>query len=144
MTKTRTVRPKLYTHSFDNPRKNSRLGLEKIVSLEFRFDGFPLESLVIITKREGDKLEINKKCYRPQRSCGKVVFLHLSVSDSVHKGGGCLYPSMQHRSHDQGVSVQGALCPWRGYLSRGSLCRGSLSRVCLCQGDPTTETPPIQ
>ena len=58
------------------------------MSLEFRFDGFPLESLVIITKREGDKLEINKKCcYRPQRSCGKVVFLHLSVSDSVHKGG---------------------------------------------------------
>ena len=26
--------------------------------------------------------------YRPQRSCGKVMFLHLSVSHSVHGGGG--------------------------------------------------------
>ena len=25
--------------------------------------------------------------YRPQRSCGKVMFLHLSVSHSVHRGG---------------------------------------------------------
>ena len=25
-------------------------------------------------------------CYRPQRSCGKVMFLHLSVSHSVHEG----------------------------------------------------------
>ena len=24
--------------------------------------------------------------YRPQRSCGKVMFLHLSISHSVHKG----------------------------------------------------------
>ena len=28
--------------------------------------------------------------YRPQRSCGKVMFLHLSVSHSVHRGRGCL------------------------------------------------------
>ena len=28
--------------------------------------------------------------YRPQRSCGKVMFLHLSVSHSVHRGGVCL------------------------------------------------------
>ena len=28
-------------------------------------------------------------CYCPQRSCGKVMFLHLSVSHSVH-GGGCI------------------------------------------------------
>ena len=26
-------------------------------------------------------------CYRPQRSCGKAMFLHLSVSHSVHRGG---------------------------------------------------------
>ena len=30
-----------------------------------------------------DKL---KGLYRPQRSCGKVMFLHLSVSHSVHRG----------------------------------------------------------
>ena len=30
--------------------------------------------------------------YRPQRSCGKVMFLHLSVSHSVHRGS--VYPSM--------------------------------------------------
>ena len=27
--------------------------------------------------------------YRPQRSCGKVMFLHLSVSHSIHGGGVC-------------------------------------------------------
>ena len=48
---------------------------------------------------------------------------------------------MHHRSHDQGVSVQGGLCP-RGSLSRGlclgwSLSRGSLGSLCsggLCLG----------
>ena len=96
--------------------------------------------------------------YRPQRSCGKVMFLNLC--HSVHGGGVC--PSMHRRSHDQGglcpgslsrgvsvwrvsiqghfcqggslsggVSVQGGLCP-RGSMSGGSLSRrvsgGSLSR----------------
>ena len=28
--------------------------------------------------------------YRPQRSCGRVMFLHLSVSHSVHRVGGCV------------------------------------------------------
>ena len=28
--------------------------------------------------------------YRPQRSCGQVMFLHLSVNHSVHRGGGGL------------------------------------------------------
>ena len=77
--------------------------------------------------------------YRSQRSCGKVMFLH--VSDSVHGGGLC--PSMHCRSHDQGglwVFVQGVsvhwgflsrgVCPW-GSLSRESLSRGSLSRGSL-------------
>ena len=55
----------------------------------------------------------------PARSCGKVMFLHLSVSHSVH-GGGVLCPSMHHRSHDWGeVSVlEGG-----GSLSRGVLVR---------------------
>ena len=30
----------------------------------------------------------NRTFYRPQRSCGKVMFLHLSVSHSVHRGRG--------------------------------------------------------
>ena len=34
--------------------------------------------------------------YRPQRSCGKVMFLHLSVSHSVH--GGCLADTPSPRS----------------------------------------------
>ena len=54
-------------------------------------------------------------CYRPQRSCGKVMFLHQSVSHSVHRGGLC--PSMHHRSHGQGVSVQG-VSVW-GVSARG-------------------------
>ena len=36
--------------------------------------------------------------YRPQRSCGKGMFLHLSVSHSVHRGG-CVYPSMHWGRH---------------------------------------------
>ena len=59
--------------------------------------------------------------YRPQRSCGKVMFLHLSVSHSVHRG---LCLSMHLPV--QVVSVQGGLCPG-GSLLRGSLSRGSLS-----------------
>ena len=58
--------------------------------------------------------------YRPQRSCGKVMFSQACVKNSVHKGGG-LCPSMHHRSHDQ----RGGLCLGRG---------GSLSR-------PVRETP---
>ena len=29
-------------------------------------------------------------CYRPQRSCGKVIFSQACVKNSVHWGGGCL------------------------------------------------------
>ena len=100
------------------------------------------------------------------------MFLHLSVSHSVHRW--CLCPSMYHRSHDQGISVQGGLCSIRsvsrGSVSRGSVSGGSLSKGGLCpegvsvqrslcpgglclewvsiqgvsvQGDfPQTETPP--
>ena len=59
--------------------------------------------------------------YCPQRSCGKVMFLHMSVSHSVHRGGLC--PSMQHRSHDQGGSLSGGVS-----VQGGGLCpRGSPS-----------------
>ena len=33
---------------------------------------------------------------RPQLSCGKVMFLHLSVSHSVHRGWGVVHAGIQH------------------------------------------------
>ena len=51
-----------------------------------------------------------------KRSCGKVMFLHLSV---ILFTGGSLF---------RGFSVQGGLCPGVS-LSRGSLSSGSLSRA---------------
>ena len=69
----------------------------------------------------------------PAGSCGKVMFLHLSVSHSVH--GGVLCPSMHHRSHDWGgrslsgggsvqgrVSVQGG--SWSGRPPPCTVSRG--------------------
>ena len=77
--------------------------------------------------------------YRSQRSCGKVMFLH--VSDSVHRGGGSLSQHAPQVTWPGGVSgslSRGSLsiggfylgCP-RGSLSRESLSRGSLSRGSL-------------
>ena len=101
--------------------------------------------------------EIN---YRPQRSCGKVMFSQACVKNSLHSGGSsilaCTTGHMTRGSLSrgslgvsvQGVSVQGVtvqechcpggLCPG-GFLSRvvsvqGGLCPGrSLSRV-FCLG----------
>ena len=70
--------------------------------------------------------------YRPQRSCGKAMFSQACVKDSVR--GGCLCPSMHHRSHDQGGLCSGGSLS-RGFLSRGNLCpRGSLSRGSVSRG----------
>ena len=55
--------------------------------------------------------------YRPQRSCSKIMFLHLSVSHSVHGGGGVsqhalgqtppgqTYPSMHWGRHPTGTHI---------------------------------------
>ena len=74
----------------------------------------------------------------------KVMFLHLSVSHSVHRGGGgSLCPSMHHRSHDMGGLCPGGFlvgfCPG-GSLSEawGSLSRGSLSGGGLLGRPPYT------
>ena len=90
--------------------------------------------------------------YRPQRSCSKLMFLHLCVI--LFMGGGWSWPlsrrkSLSGRSLPRGVSVWRDHCPagvsvqW-GSLSRGvsggssvqgSLCLGgSLSRGGLCWG----------
>ena len=62
--------------------------------------------------------------YRPQRSCGKVMS---PVCQSFFSQG-VLCPSMHHRSHDWGVSVQGGLC-------LGCLCQGGgVSRGFSVQG----------
>ena len=53
-----------------------------------------------------------------------------------------LCPSMHHRSHDQGVSVQGGLCPG-GLCPRGSLSRRSLYGG-LCPGGSVLGRPPVQ
>ena len=66
-------------------------------------------------------------CYRPQRSCGKVMFLHLSVI-LFTGGGGPLSMGVSV----QGVSVQGILS-LGGSLSRGLFSGGSLSGG-LCPG----------
>ena len=41
--------------------------------------------------------EIHCHHYRPQRSCGKVIFSQVSVSHSVDRG--CVYPSMHWGRH---------------------------------------------
>ena len=58
------------------------------------------------------KYDLHFSLYRPQRSCGKAMLLHLCVILFTR---GDLCPNMHHRSHDQ------------GFLSRGSLSGGSLS-----------------
>ena len=40
--------------------------------------------------------------YCPQHSCGKIMFLHLSVSHSVHRG---VYPSMYWGRHPPGADI---------------------------------------
>ena len=92
--------------------------------------------------------------YRPQRSCGKVMFSQACVKNSLHWAGS-ICASMHHRSHDQGISVQGggalsggslsgSLClgvsVW-GSLSRGFSVNGSLSRGVSIRETPQTETP---
>ena len=55
------------------------------------------------------------------------MFVHVSVI--LFTGGGGLCPSMHHRSHDQGVSVQGGSLSSGGFLSKGgggSLSKGSV------------------
>ena len=50
-------------------------------------------------------------CYRPQRSCGKVMFLHLSISHSVHRG--CLPHTLLFRHTPWADTPTGLIPPGR-------------------------------
>ena len=84
--------------------------------------------------------------YRPQRSCGKVIFLHLSL---ILFTGGVSIPACTTGHMTRGVSVQGGLCPVgisdQGIFVRGDLCPGGL---CLggisVQGESLLGRPPGQ
>ena len=54
--------------------------------------------------------------YRPQKMFAKVMFLHLSVSPSVHSGGG---PSWQGRHAWQGGHVWQGACMAGGHAWQG-------------------------
>ena len=78
--------------------------------------------------------------YRPQTKFEKVMFLHLSVSHSVH--GGCLGlcpggGSLSRGISVQGVSVQGVSV--RRSLSRGVSVQGGLCLRGLCPGEVSVQ-----
>ena len=64
-----------------------------------------------VTHNESHQNCLRTYFYRPQRSCGKVMFLHLSVSHSVHWG--VCVPACTTGHMTRGISVGG------GSLSRG-------------------------
>ena len=76
-----------------------------------------------------------------KRSCGKVMFLHLSVSHSVHSGLGHVfrgtYPSMQwgrravYLVRWGGTVCLGGIYPGVGCLPRGCLHGGYIPKGCL-------------
>ena len=69
---------------------------------------------------------IQRHFYRPQTKFAKVMFLHRSVSHSVHKGGGVLHPE---RSASRGV---GNPPPIRYYRIRSTRERYSfLFNICV-------------
>ena len=110
--------------------------------------------------------------YRPQRSCGKVMFSQACVKNSVHSWGSSVPActtghmtrvslsrvSLSRGSLSRGVTVQGGLC--LGCLCPRGLCLGVLCperslSMGLCPGDlcpggvsvretPWTETPSIR
>ena len=90
------------------------------------------------------KLISSSECYyRPQRSCGKVMFSQVCVKNSVHGGWGVCVPACTTGHITRG----GGLCPG-GVLSRAGPCpggslsrRGSLSGGSLSRGVSVRETP---
>ena len=75
-----------------------------------------------------------------KRSCGKVMFLHLSVI----LFGGCVFQHAPQATWPGGLCSEGDLCIGgsvqlcsRDVSVQGGLClRGGLSRENLCQGEP--------
>ena len=57
--------------------------------------------------------QFNKDCYRPQRSCGKVIFSEACVKNSVHGGGDAWQGGMHDRGHawqQTGMHGKGGMC----------------------------------
>ena len=78
--------------------------------------------------------------YRPQTKFGKVMFLHLSVSHSVHGGCAC----SRGGTCSWGVPALGSLPAPGGCLLRGRVPapgEGVCSGGCLLQGGCLVETP---
>ena len=69
----------------------------------------------------------NKSNYRPQRSCGKVMFSQVCVENSVDGGGG-----MQGKGgmHGRGCMAGGRGCAWQGVCVTEGVC----DRGCVWQG----------
>ena len=55
--------------------------------------------------------------YRSQRSCGEVMFLHLSVSHSVHRGEACMPWEVRMPG---GVHALGGMHAWGACMPRGT------------------------
>ena len=89
----------------------------------------------------------NVVCYGRKRSCGKVTFLHLSVSHSVHrKGVESLHGVTSCLAAWSHVPSGGGPLSWRGLCLGGSLSRGvsvprSLSRGVSVWGSLSGRSP---
>ena len=54
--------------------------------------------------------QFNKDCYRPQRSCGKVIFSEACIKNSVHGRG------------MQGIRGSRGVCMAEGHAWQGGMC----------------------
>ena len=65
--------------------------------------------------RFGEPIHMTAIYYRPQTKFAKVMFLHMSLSHSVHKGGGGVWSLPL----EGGVPAPGCACSRGGACSRG-------------------------
>ena len=84
---------------------------------------FPKGSVYIARHVVNLALRLRWHIYRPQTKLAKVMFLHLSVSHSVHVGEGGLHPGGS--ASTQGVYIHpGGFCIQGGSESRGFYIQG--------------------
>ena len=75
--------------------------------------------------------QVSVPCYRPQRSCGKVIFSQTCVKNCVHEGEACVVRGacMAGGVHGRGVCVAGG-CAAGGVCIAGGVWWG----VCMARG----------